>query len=161
MPTRTGRSDLSASTKYAFPLAQCPDNGSRDSCYADYLKYSGQAAYFRPFGGGVFAVSARAGAINSYGDERGVPVPIAERFFGKTLWRPHEVKVVAGALMYTKYWWWKRLAMRRIVAKAHGDIDTSRDFEYTDWEDLRSFTEQFGVLAGRHATASTQETVSV
>ena len=72
---------LSASTKYAFPLAQCPDNEERTSCYADYLKYSGQAAYFRPFGGGVFAVSARAGGINSYGDKRGVPVPIAERFF--------------------------------------------------------------------------------
>jgi outer membrane protein insertion porin family len=72
---------LSASTKYAFPLSQCPDNEKPDTCYADYLKYSGQAAYFRPFGGGVFAVSARAGAINSYGDLRGVPVPIAERFF--------------------------------------------------------------------------------
>ncbi len=76
---------LSASTKYAFPLAQCPDNNvpdaNRETCYADYLKYLGQAAYFRPFGGGVFAVSARAGAINSYGDARGVPVPIAERFF--------------------------------------------------------------------------------
>jgi outer membrane protein insertion porin family len=73
---------LSASTKYAFPLAQCAnDQASSGSCYADYLKYSGQAAYFRPFGGGVFAVSARAGGINSYGDRRGVPVPIAERFF--------------------------------------------------------------------------------
>jgi outer membrane protein insertion porin family len=73
---------LSASTKYAFPLAQCAnDQASSGSCYADYLKYSGQATYFRPFGGGVFAVSARAGGINSYGDKRGVPVPIAERFF--------------------------------------------------------------------------------
>jgi len=74
---------LSAATKYAFPLAQCAANeqASTGSCYADYLKYSGQAAYFRPFGTGVFAVSARAGGINSYGDKRGVPVPIAERFF--------------------------------------------------------------------------------
>ncbi len=77
---------LSASTKYAFPLAKCPDNVSPDETsdctdYADYLKYSGQVAFFRPFGGGVFAVSARAGGINSYGEARGVPVPIAERFF--------------------------------------------------------------------------------
>jgi outer membrane protein insertion porin family len=73
---------LTASTKYAFPLAQCEnDRASSGSCYADYLKYSGQAAYFRPFGGGVFAISARAGGINSYGELRGVPVPIAERFF--------------------------------------------------------------------------------
>ena len=75
---------LSAATKYAFPLAKCPDvvpEGKPCTDYADYLKYSGQAAYFRPFGTGVFAVSARAGGINSYGDPRGVPVPIAERFF--------------------------------------------------------------------------------
>ena len=75
---------LTAATKYAFPLAQCPateDPDNRELCYADYLKLSGQAAYFRPFGGGVFAVSARAGAISSYGEAEGVPVPIAERFF--------------------------------------------------------------------------------
>ena len=73
---------LTAATKYAFPLAQCANQrASSGTCYADYLKYSGQAAYFRPFGGGVFAVSARAGGINSYGDKKGVPVPIAERFF--------------------------------------------------------------------------------
>jgi outer membrane protein insertion porin family len=71
-----------AGTKYAFPLKKCveqlPDE-PKENCYADYLKLSAQAAYFRPFGGGVFAVAARAGAINSYGDL--VPVPIAERFF--------------------------------------------------------------------------------
>jgi outer membrane protein insertion porin family len=74
-----------AATKYAFPLKQCPLARNPDdkvqNCYADYLKLSAQAAYFRPFGGGVFAVAARAGAINSYGESRGVPVPIAERFF--------------------------------------------------------------------------------
>jgi len=50
---------------------------------------------------------------------------------------------VAGALPYTKYWWGKRWVMRRIVAKAHGDIDTTRDYEYTDWADLRTFAEEF------------------
>jgi outer membrane protein insertion porin family len=73
---------LTAATKYAFPLAQCPaDPIKKETCYADYLKFSGQAAFFRPFGGGVFAISARAGAINSYGEDAGVPIPIAERFF--------------------------------------------------------------------------------
>jgi outer membrane protein insertion porin family len=73
---------LTAATKYAFPLAQCPEDPTKnETCYADYLKFSGQAAFFRPFGGGVFAISARAGAINSYGEDKGVPIPIAERFF--------------------------------------------------------------------------------
>ena len=36
-----------------------------------------------------------------------------------------------------------RWIMRRIVAKAHGDTDTSRDYEYTDWNDVRLFARDF------------------
>jgi len=64
---------------------------------------------------------------------------IMERFFAETSWRPTERKVVAGGLPYSKYSWWKRWMMRRIVAKAGGDTDTSRDYEYTDWNDLAEF----------------------
>ena len=52
---------------------------------------------------------------------------ILERFVGETGWRPTVVKFVAGALPYTRYGWLKRLLMRRIVGKAGGDTDTSRD----------------------------------
>lgn len=72
------------------------------------------------------------------------------RFFDETGWTAGESKIVAGALLYTKYPWWKRWLMRRIVAKAHGDVDTSRDYVYTDWEDLDAFASRFadGVTAG-------------
>lgn len=66
-----------------------------------------------------------------------------QRFFEETGWKPAESKIVAGALPYTKYPWWKRWMMRRIVAKAHGDVDTSRDYVYTDWEDLEEFVIRF------------------
>jgi menaquinone-dependent protoporphyrinogen oxidase len=68
---------------------------------------------------------------------------ILDRFLTATGWRPTTIKVVAGALKYTQYNWLKRWAMRRIVQKAHGDTDTSRDYEYTDWEDLRTFAKEF------------------
>jgi len=73
------------------------------------------------------------------------------RFYDGTGWEPTESKIVAGALPYTRYGWLKRWLMRRIVAKAKGDTDTSRDYEYTDWDDLAAFTAKFGarVLAGR------------
>ena len=86
---------------------------------------------------------------------------IMSRFLAETGWQPVVTKQVAGALPYTRYNWFIRRVMKRIAAKAGGDTDTTRDYEYTDWEDLRRFTEQFGFLAGRHATASAQETVSV
>ena len=77
---------------------------------------------------------------------------IVKRFEQATAWRPKLVKFVAGALLYTRYNWLKRWIMRRIVAKAGGDTDTSRDYEYTDWTDLRVFAQAFG-------RALTQETV--
>lgn len=73
---------------------------------------------------------------------------IMTRFFAETGWHPTLTKVVAGALLYTRYNWITRWFMRRIVARAHGDTDTSRDYEYTDWNDLRAFARQF---AGRLA----------
>lgn len=68
---------------------------------------------------------------------------IVARFMGSTGWRPAAVKFVAGALPYTRYNWLKRWIMRRIVAKAGGDTDTTRDYEYTDWDDLRAFARTF------------------
>ena len=65
------------------------------------------------------------------------------RFFKATGWTPNETKSVAGALAYSKYGWLKRRLMRRIAAKAHGDTDMTRDYEYTDWDDLRSFAQRF------------------
>jgi menaquinone-dependent protoporphyrinogen oxidase len=82
---------------------------------------------------------------------------IRERFFTASGWHPAIVKIVAGALPYTKYNWFTRWMMRRIVSKTNGDTDTSRDYEYTDWPDLERFALDFlrqaaGVPA--HAAAS-------
>ena len=74
---------------------------------------------------------------------------IRDRFVAETGWQPMTTKVVAGALPYTQYNWVKRLVLKRIVQKAGGDTDTSRDYEYTDWEDLRAFAGAFGVTVQR------------
>ena len=74
---------------------------------------------------------------------------IMNRFLTRNGWQPTIAKLVAGALPYTRYGWLKRQMMKRIVAKAGGDIDTTRDFEYTDWNDLRDFAREFTELAAR------------
>lgn len=74
---------------------------------------------------------------------------IRERFVVDTGWRPMTTKVVAGALPYTQYNWAKRLVLKRIVQKAGGDTDTSRDYEYTDWDDLRAFGSTFAATVQR------------
>jgi len=73
---------------------------------------------------------------------------IVRQFLDANGWQPAETKFVAGALAYSKYGWLKRWIMRRIAAKAHGDTDASRDYEYTDWEDLKAFAWRFAGEAG-------------
>jgi menaquinone-dependent protoporphyrinogen oxidase len=68
---------------------------------------------------------------------------IRDRFLERSGWQPGVRETVAGALPYTKYGWLKRWVMRRIVAKAGGDTDTTRDFEYTDWDQVRAIAREF------------------
>ena len=69
---------------------------------------------------------------------------ILTKFFDQTGWRPTMTKIVAGALPFTKYSWLKRRVMVRIVRKQMGsNVDTRRDYEYTDWNDLKAFARDF------------------
>ncbi|PYO88358.1 MAG: protoporphyrinogen oxidase [Gemmatimonadetes bacterium] len=68
---------------------------------------------------------------------------ILERFFARTGWQPLVSKPIGGAVRYTHDGWLKRRMMKRIVGKAGGSTDTTRDHEYTDWNDLRSFALEF------------------
>jgi menaquinone-dependent protoporphyrinogen oxidase len=79
---------------------------------------------------------------NEAGRQEATAIP--ERFFTATNWHPGMVKIAAGALLYTQYNFLTRWIMKRIVAKAGGDTDTSRDYVYTDWDDLKAFAGDFG-----------------
>ena len=68
---------------------------------------------------------------------------IVERFCSAAAWKPTMVKHVAGALMYTHYNFITRWLMKRISAKAGGATDTSRDYEYTDWDEVNAFADDF------------------
>jgi menaquinone-dependent protoporphyrinogen oxidase len=78
---------------------------------------------------------------------------IMRRFLDRCGWRPTITKMVAGAVPYTRYGWLKRMMMKRIVAKAGGDTDTTRDYEYTDWNDLRTFSRDFAELTTQRLVA--------
>ena len=80
-------------------------------------------------------------------------------FERRTGWQPTVDKPVAGALLYRQYGLIKRWIMRRIVEQGGGDTDTSRNYEYTDWEELRALARDFarrhlGVMQEVELTAS-------
>ena len=68
-----------------------------------------------------------------------------ENFEQETGWRPAQVGLFSGALLYRQYGFIKRLMMKKIVSSKPGGLstDTSRDHEYTDWEQVKWFAEDF------------------
>ena len=74
------------------------------------------------------------------------------RFVEETGWTPSSVLPVAGALLYRRYGFFLRQVMRFISKSVGGDTDTSRDYEYTDWDQLTEFVRTFARrLERRHA----------
>jgi len=86
---------------------------------------------------------------------------IMTAFFDRTRWHPATREIVAGALKYTQYNPLKRWVMRRIVRKTgSGDLDTTRDYEYTDWDGVAAFVSRFGTEPVSICTESVSKAVA-
>ena len=75
-------------------------------------------------------------------------------FSRRTGWMPEEAATFAGALQYSRYNPFIRFMMRLIVRHAGGDADTSRDYEYTDWDAVDRFAARFASRLEGHALAA-------
>lgn len=91
--------------------------------------------------GAFFSVSLSAGGP---GAKPAAAQRYLDAFLRQSGWQPQQTASFAGALQYSRYGVWKRLLMRMIVGFAGGDTDTTRDYEYTDWNAVERF-------AGRYA----------
>jgi menaquinone-dependent protoporphyrinogen oxidase len=65
------------------------------------------------------------------------------RFLARTRWTPQATAEFPGALTYTRYGWLMRKAMKFAAWRSGGDTDTSKDYEYTDWNEVRRFAREF------------------
>jgi menaquinone-dependent protoporphyrinogen oxidase len=68
---------------------------------------------------------------------------ITNDFLQQTGWKPMMTRQIAGALKYTDYDYFKRLIMKMISKKQGGATDTSQDYEYTNWDEVTKFTNDF------------------
>lgn len=64
-------------------------------------------------------------------------------FVKQTGWSPGKVVPVGGAMRYQEYGWLLKLAIRVIAWASGTKIDTSRNTEYTNWQSLERFCEEF------------------
>ena len=60
-------------------------------------------------------------------------------------WFPRQWTIFAGALPYSRYGFIKRFFMKAMSTSYGTDTDTSRDYDYTSWEDVRRFSNAFHV----------------
>ncbi len=67
-----------------------------------------------------------------------------DKFIAETGWRPQRVENIAGALVYTQYNFFIKQVMKLIVKQqGHGDLDTSKDHDFTDWAAVERFAREF------------------
>ncbi len=76
-------------------------------------------------------------------DEHTEVQKITADFLEQTGWKPLITYQIAGALKYTEYDYFKRLIMKMISKKEGHATDTSQDYEYTNWDEVTKFTNDF------------------
>jgi menaquinone-dependent protoporphyrinogen oxidase len=91
-----------------------------------------------------FSVSASAGSSRESG--RAAARRLRDEFLARTGFRPELSTSIAGAIKYTQYNFFLRWYMKRASRMNGGSTDTSRDHEYTDWTQVRTFADQFADL---------------
>lgn len=82
-------------------------------------------------------IAADAAALESNRMEAQAAIDKTVRaFVRKTGWSPTRIAVLAGALAYSRYSFLMRIVMKRISAKQGLPVDTSHDYEFTDWKQV-------------------------
>lgn len=79
-----------------------------------------------------FSVSLSAASWNT--EEKAAARRLAEAFPDHQGWKPSMVASFAGRLAYTRYGFFTKRLMQRIARKEGAPVDTSRDYELTNWE---------------------------
>lgn len=88
------------------------------------------------------SVSLAAAGVNP-DDWEGLEECLA-RFQHETLWTPKATHHAAGAIRYSQYDFFKRLAIKAIAAKRGKRTTTSHDYDLTDYNALDRFVLGFG-----------------
>jgi menaquinone-dependent protoporphyrinogen oxidase len=75
--------------------------------------------------------------------ERAESRRIADQFPARLGWKPDVVEIIPGALMFSRYGFFRRTAMKIIAKKEMGSVDASRDTVYTNWAAVDRFAKAF------------------
>ena len=68
--------------------------------------------------------------------------PYLIKFLNKISWQPKILDVFAGKIDYPKYKFFDKYAIKFIMWITKGPTDTSKVYEFTDWNRVKSFAEK-------------------
>ncbi|AUI66981.1 MULTISPECIES: menaquinone-dependent protoporphyrinogen IX dehydrogenase [Glaesserella] len=91
-----------------------------------------------------FSVNLTARKANRNTPESNV---YTRKLLSRIQWQPNLVEVIAGALFYPRYTFFDRVMIRFIMFITKGDTDTSKEYEYTDWQKVSRFAENIRKLS--------------
>ncbi len=66
-----------------------------------------------------------------------------KKFFNKTPFKPKKIWVFGWVLDYSKYWFFDRMMIKFIMKITKWPTTTKEPIEYTDWEKVKDFCEEF------------------
>tara|TARA_Y100001958_G_C21018534_1_gene395990 strand:+ start:203 stop:661 length:459 start_codon:yes stop_codon:yes gene_type:complete len=71
--------------------------------------------------------------------------PYVIKFLKKTNWKPKNVAVFAGKVDYPNYNFINKNIIRFIMMITKGPTDTSRSYEFTNWEEVKKFAKDIEI----------------
>lgn len=89
---------------------------------------------------GFFSVSLSAAGSEK---ERADASRFVDEFLSQSGWSPAIKATCAGGLRYREYNFLKRWMMKKIARSGGKDTDTSKNYEYTDWNAVDQFVSGF------------------
>jgi menaquinone-dependent protoporphyrinogen oxidase len=65
--------------------------------------------------------------------------PYMRKFLAQSAWRPKELAVFAGRIVYARYSFWDRQIIRFIMWMTKGPTAADTDVDFTDWKKVEAF----------------------
>jgi len=131
--------DLRAAAFDAVLVGSSIHVGAHHSGVREFVRANAEALNARPTG--FFQLSLSSAVDDP--ERRAEAAEYVDDLLDATGWHPDRIGLFGGALRYSKYGFLKRLLLKRIARDATGDVDTSRDYEYTDWDEVEGFAADF------------------
>ncbi len=103
-------------------------------------------------------VSVCGAAIGSAPEGPRLAQGYADKFLRETGWHARMVRCFAGGLPYTRYGLLVRWMMKMISRRTGRPTDTSRDYDFTDWDEVDRFAQELAETLAAPEAVAVQET---